>query len=92
MTAFPGSFDYQLLNLDRRDMSFWAKRATRRVLNERLSTLTVARAGADLDGKYWTEEVNRVIGILNRIDSDKESKKPKALASGWGFFRMKKTG
>ena len=95
MTAFPGSFGYrELLNLDERDIVFWTQRAVRSILNRRLNDLVTARVGSGLDGKFWSEQVNHLLGIKKEFDlEDGDMKKiPAKQASGWGYFEMNKTG
>ena len=95
MTAFPGSFSYfQLLNLDQRDILFWVKRAVHKILNRQINDLMTARVGADLEGKFWSEQVNRLLAIKKQLDieSGDKKKEPGKLAPGWGFFKVKKTG
>lgn len=55
-----------------------------------------ARAGADLDGKLWTDEANAVLAKIRLFGEEEKEpeqpKKEKRLASGWDYFRLRKEG
>lgn len=89
MVAFPGSFPYfVLLNIDERDLWFWARRGVRRILSQRLSELRITRLANDMEGDQWLNEVNTVLDQMEEIDNPPKPEKEKdKLASGWQFFK-----
>jgi hypothetical protein len=94
MVAFPGSFPYLvLLNLDVRDLWYWAKRGVKVILGNRLNELRTTRLAND-DGNLWTEEVNSILRQLQELDQDEKTEKEKKekQASGWDFFKQNPIG
>lgn len=65
----------------------------KKLINQQLSDLMIGRLNVNMEGKLWSEEVNRLLGIKREYGLE-EAEKPAQVkrASGWGYFELRKTG